>query len=114
MDVLIRTRAIEVTEELEQLVSKRLELALDIFKERAESASVYIADLNGPRRGIDKICQITVRLRGIGDVVVLEKSSTVESALTRAAGRMKYRVSETIRRAVRPATESIRRSEASL
>lgn len=110
MQISIRTRAIEVTDELRDLVTRRLELALDTFKGRIETASVYLTDMNGPRRGVDKLCQITVSVRGIGNLVVLERGLTVPGALSRAAGRVKYRVSEALRRTIRPSTESIRRS----
>jgi putative sigma-54 modulation protein len=112
MELSIRTRAIEATDELRDLVERRLQLALDTFESRIEAASVYMVDLNGPRRGVDKLCQITVRVHGIGNLVVLEKGSNTAAALSRAATRMKYRVSEALRRAGRPSTESIRRSSA--
>jgi ribosome-associated translation inhibitor RaiA len=108
MQLSIRARTIEVTDELRELVDRRIQLALDTFKDRAEAVSVYLHDLNGPRRGIDKICQITVRIRGVGDMSVIEKGETVARALSRAANRLKYRVSEAIRRAGEPATHSIR------
>lgn len=108
MQLSIRTRAIEVTDELRDLVTQRVQFALDTFKDRIEAVSVYLMDLNGPRQGIDKLCQITVRVRGAGSVVVLERSSSMAIALSRAASSLKYRVSEGLRRAVRPSTESIR------
>ena len=77
MQISIRARAIEVTDELRDLVTRRLELALDTFKGRIETASVYLTDMNGPRRGVDKLCQITVRVQGIGDLVILERGLTV-------------------------------------
>lgn len=112
MELSIRTRAIETTDELRELVTRRIQLALDIFKDRVESASVYLMDLNGPRGGVDKLCQVTVRVRGIGNLVVLERGTTLARALGRAAGRMKYKVSEAIRRTGRPNTESIRKTAA--
>jgi putative sigma-54 modulation protein len=110
MELSIRTRAIEVTDGLRDLMTRRIELALDTFKGHTDSASVYVCDLNGPRKGIDKLCQITVLVHGVGKMVVVERGSTVTCALNRAVGRVKYRVSEAIRRAVRHSRESIRRS----
>jgi putative sigma-54 modulation protein len=110
MELSIRTRSIETTDELRDLVTRRLQFALDAFAERIESVSVYLMDLNGPRRGVDKLCQITVRVHGIGSLAVLERSSTPAGALSRAARRLKYRVSEALRRSVRPSCESIRTS----
>jgi hypothetical protein len=112
MQISIRTRAIENTKDLQDLVARRIQFALDTFEDRIETASVYLMDLNGPRRGIDKICQITIRVQGIGELLVLERGATVAGALSRAVGRLKYRTAEALRRAGRPSTESIRTSQA--
>lgn len=113
MQLSIRTRAIEVTDELRDLVTQRVQFALDTFKDRIGAVSVYLMDLNGPRQGVDKLCQITVRVHGAGNVVVLERSSNMAVALSRAASSLKYRVSEGLRRSTRPSTESIRKPSTS-
>jgi ribosome-associated translation inhibitor RaiA len=84
MELTIRTRSIEITDSLRDLISRRLHFALDIFGDRIRHASVYLADVNGPRGGVDKSCQINVTVRGIGSILVSEKGSTSEAALTRA------------------------------
>ena len=113
MELSIRGRAVNVTDETRELVTRRIQLALDTFKDRMEAVSVYLIDLNGPKRGIDKLCQITVRVHGVGELVVVEQGLTLAAALNRASARMKYRISEAIRRAVRPTLESIRTAPAS-
>lgn len=112
MELSIRTRSIELTDELRDLVNKRMQLALDTFGDRIEGAFVYLMDLNGPKGGVDKLCQITIRAHRLGDVVVRETGKTLAAALNRAARRAKYRVSEALRHADRPSTESIRTEEA--
>jgi putative sigma-54 modulation protein len=110
MELSIRTRAIETTDELRDLVTRRLQFALDTFTDRIDAVSVYLMDLNGPRRGVDKLCQITVRVRGIGSLAVLERASPPAAALGRAARRVKYRVAETLRRSIESSSKSIRTS----
>jgi ribosome-associated translation inhibitor RaiA len=110
MKLSIRTRIIEVTDALRDLISRRLKFALDTFGDRVTTASVYLADVNGPRGGVDKTCQIQIAVRGVGDIVVKRNGVTAEAALTRASRHLKYLVSEALRQAQRPATtESIRR-----
>ena len=87
MELSIRTRAFEATDELRELVERRLQYALDVFKDRIESVSVYLMDLNGPRKGVDKLCQITVRVRGIGNLGVLERRHSRESVESRGRPR---------------------------
>ena len=111
MQITIRTRAIENTKDLQELVARRIQFALDAFEDRIEAVSVYLMDLNGPRRGVDKICQITVRVQGIGALVVLERGATAAGALSRAVGRLKYKTAEALRRAGQPSNESIRTNQ---
>jgi putative sigma-54 modulation protein len=108
MELSIRSRAVNLTDELRDLVSRRVQFALDTFADHLEGTLVYLIDLNGPKGGVDKLCQITVRVRGVGDVVVRETGSSVGAALNRASRRIKYRISEALRLAGRPSTESIR------
>jgi putative sigma-54 modulation protein len=108
MKLSIRTRSVELTDEVRDLVSKRMQFALDTFGDRIEDTSVYLMDLNGPKGGVDKLCQITIGAHGLGDVVVRETGVTLAAALNRASRRAKYRMSEALRRADRPSTESIR------
>jgi putative sigma-54 modulation protein len=111
MELPIRTRSIELTDELRDLVSKRMQMALDTFGDRIEGTFVYLTDLNGPRGGVDKLCQLTIRAHRVGDVVVRETGATFAVALSRAARRAKYRMSEALRQAERPSTESIRTAQ---
>ena len=48
----------------------------------------YLMDMNGPRGGVDKLCQITIRAHRVGDVVVRETGTTVAAPLNRAEGRV--------------------------
>src|ERR1051326_1811161 len=70
MKLSIRTRSVEITDALRDLISRRLRSSLDAFGGRVTNASVYLADVNGPRGGVDKSCQIGVAVRGIGDILV--------------------------------------------
>ncbi len=108
MELCIRTNSIEVTDELRELIAKRLQFALDTFKGRAASVSVYLDDVNGPRGGIDKTCEITAVIQGLGQIHVGGSGRTIEAALTRTARRLKYCVSESLRLAQKPANQSIR------
>ena len=109
MELSIHTRSIEITGALRDLISRRLHFALDVFGDRLRQASVHLADINGPRGGVDKSCQITVAIRGVGEVLARAQATSTEAALTHASRRLKYLVSEAVRQARGPATESIRR-----
>jgi ribosome-associated translation inhibitor RaiA len=108
MELSVRSRGIELTDEIRDRVARRICFALDTFADRIDGTLVYLTDLNGPRGGVDKVCHIAVKARGVGDIVVRETGPTLGAALNRAARRVKYRVSEALRQAGRPSTETIR------
>jgi putative sigma-54 modulation protein len=112
MEILIRTRSVEITDEIRDLIAKRLQFAFDTFKDRIDTASVHFADINGPRCGVDKMCRITAGVRGIGSVVAKSSAATLIGAATLASSRLKYQISEALRHAQSPATESIRKMPA--
>ena len=108
MELTIRTRDVELTEALRERITRRLEFALDTFEDHIEDAFVYMMDLNGPKGGVDKLCQITVRAGRIGDLAVRETGTTFQAALNRAARRLKYRISEALRAGESRSRKSIR------
>lgn len=112
MKLSIRTRDIELTDELREHVERRLERALDTFRDHVQDAHVYLMDLNGPKGGVDKLAQITVRVSRIGDVAVRDTGTTTSAALSRAARRLKYVLGEALRSEDTISRESIRTAEA--
>jgi ribosome-associated translation inhibitor RaiA len=108
MELFIRTRDIELTDEIREQITRRLEFAFDTFADSVENALVYLVDLNGPKGGVDKLCQITVQARGLGELAVRETGTTLNAALNRAARRLKYRLSEAFRERESRSRESIR------
>lgn len=82
------------------LVHRRLEFALGRFSGRVRSLTVRLKDLNGPRGGPDKHCQIAVRLDYPRRVILIEDvDETPEVAVSRAAERASRAVSRAIQAA---------------
>jgi ribosome-associated translation inhibitor RaiA len=105
MELSIRTDSIELTDSLRDLVTRRIRLALDKFEGRIVDTFVYLMGLNSPKGDRSKLCLISVRVSGLGEMVVRETASTEAAALDRAARRVKHRVSAALRDADRASTE---------
>ncbi len=116
MTVNIRSNGIEVTDALRKHVERTLASSLDRFVRRLESVSLFLADLNGPRGGVSKLCQLTAQLKSGRVVSILQKDSEMEPAIKRAADRLKFAVSRAFNRAKRPirvlSTASVRSNAA--
>ena len=85
--------------ELRKDVERSIEFAVDRYKPQVKEVSVYLADLNGPKGGVDKLCQITADLRGRSNpVLILERATKILPAVKRAVHRLGNRIGGRIRR----------------
>jgi ribosome-associated translation inhibitor RaiA len=98
MEVAVRARDIVWNEDLHERVQRSIEFAVDCHSSRIDRISVYLADLNGPRGGVDKLCQITAEIRGAKPVRILEKGDDLVTAVNRAARRLGYRIGRRVHR----------------
>ena len=81
MELSIRTRDVELTDALREQITRRLEFAFDTFEDHIEDAFVYLIDLNGPKGGVDKLCQIIVRARGLGELPFVRPARRLPAAM---------------------------------
>ncbi|MCK6457289.1 MAG: HPF/RaiA family ribosome-associated protein [Phycisphaerae bacterium] len=66
-------------------VERKLEYALNRFEKRITQVTVRLADVNGPRGGVDKICAIEVTVRPRGLVHVEERGDDLHAVIATAA-----------------------------
>lgn len=95
MRVQVRSRDFELTDALRHFTKKRLGVALDRFRDRIKRIDASLADLNGPRGGIDKQCRLRVHLAGRGEVIARATGTDLYAAIVQAVRRMRDRVART-------------------
>ena len=87
MQVLFKSRHPQATD-LRDLTERRVRFVLRRLGWLVPRAEVQMSDVNGPRGGIDKRCQVELRTHGAGPVVVTSVASdwrtALDNALTRA------------------------------
>jgi len=75
--------------ELRELAVTRLKFVLRRLSSRVPRAKLLLSDINGPRGGVDKRCQLELTTDGTGTVVITSMArdwrSAIDSALARAA-----------------------------
>ena len=88
MQVLFKSRHPQATE-LRDLTERRVRFALRRLGWMVPRAEVQMSDLNGPRGGVDKRCQVELKIDGAGSVIVASVAknwrTALDNALTRAA-----------------------------
>lgn len=98
MKVQVKARHFSLTKELKQYVKKRLKFALGSRFQQIKRVEVMLSDINGPKGGEDKRCQILLKINGQTDVVVDDVQSHLYSAIDRAASRASRTVSKRVTR----------------
>ena len=86
MQVLFKSRHPQATE-LRELTERRVRFVLRRLGWLVPRADVQMSDVNGPRGGIDKRCQVELRTVGAGSVVVASVASDWRTALDNALAR---------------------------
>lgn len=101
MKTTIRFRNIEASPEQRLAAERLVHLQLSRFGSDVRTVRVGVSDVNGPRGGVDKRCQVAVSGPRLGLVSVQQMHSDVATAIelaleraTRAVGRSLERLRE--------------------
>lgn len=86
MQVLFKSRHPQATD-LRDLTERRVRFVLRRLGWLVPRAEVRMSDVNGPRGGIDKRCQVELHTDGAGSVVVASVASDWRTALDDALAR---------------------------
>ena len=84
MKIEVRFRDLESSEALKSHAVRRVEMSLDRFADELTEVVVQLSDVNGPKGGLDKKCQLTLRGPKLGAFTVYELSGDVASAVDAA------------------------------
>jgi hypothetical protein len=87
MKLRLATRGIGLSADLHDYVSRRAHFSLGRFAGRIRSLSVHLTDVNGPRGGVDKLCDIRVALGLRQEVFVRERRANIHAAVAFAMDR---------------------------
>lgn len=86
MQVLFKSRHPQA-DELRELAERRVRFVLRRLRWLVPRAEVQLSDVNGPRGGVDKRCQVELRTDGAGSVVVTSVAQDWRTALDQALSR---------------------------
>jgi ribosomal subunit interface protein len=98
MHIDIQARHFSLTKALRMHTERRLKFALSTRYDHIKRIKVRLSDINGPRGGNDKCCQLHVVLPGQADVVIEETQADLYAAIDRAADRAWHSVSRKLAR----------------
>ena len=94
----IRAHGFDLTEGLREHTERRLRFALDWARYDVSKVSVRLSDINGPRGGNDKRCQVRISLPRVRDVVIEDTDADLYVAIDRAIDRTERTVARRLER----------------
>jgi putative sigma-54 modulation protein len=86
MKLRLAARGIELSADLKDYITRRVHFSLGRFAGRIRSLSLRLADVNGPRGGVDQRCDVRVDV-GQQAVIVRERQANVHAAIAFALDR---------------------------
>jgi len=87
MRIEIQARNVSLSSRLRRQAEDRIRAALTRFDARIMRVSLWLSDVNGPKGGTDKTCQVQIVMNGKPDVVIEETRETLYVAINRALER---------------------------
>lgn len=87
MQITTQTHGVTLSDALNHHIRRRLHLAMDRIGDRIRRVVVRLSDINGPRGGTDKRCQLQIHLDQQPDVVIEDTRSDLYAAVDRATER---------------------------
>jgi ribosomal subunit interface protein len=87
MQIEIQARDFELTEALGSYIERRINFVLSSRYDQIKRIRVRLLDINGPRGGADKRCQIQITLPRLKDIVIEDTEPDLYVAIDRAADR---------------------------
>jgi len=88
MRIDLQCNGVEPPSGLREYVARRMRFAIGRFRDHIQWARIKVADVNGPRGGVDKRCVVQLRLRNRPDVIFAITEVEARSAVDRAADRV--------------------------
>ena len=98
MLILVHGNGFELDPSLRDQVQTKIASSLSRFHDRIGSINAYLADLNGPKNGIDKSIRLVIDLQKKPVVVLDEKGGQWQALLESVADRASYTISKVISR----------------
>lgn len=101
MQIIVESRNAQATP-LREVSVTRLRFALRRLKALVPRAKVQFSDVNGPRGGVDKRCQLELRTHTAGTVVIASLAPDWRTALERSIARATRVLTRSLQRQQKP------------
>ena len=94
----VRLIGVELDDDAQAYIRRKLGMKLGKFATSIERISVRVTDMNGPRGGVDQVCNVKVVLSGLPSVVIERQHAALHAAIDDALRATERAVRRSVRR----------------
>ena len=94
----VRMIGVDLADDQQAYVRRKLGMKLGKFATSIERISVRVTDMNGPRGGVDQVCNVKVVLSGLPSVVIERRHAALHAAIDDALRATEQAVRKSVRR----------------
>ena len=94
----VRVIGVELDDDDQAFIRRKLGMKLGKFATSIERVSVRVTDTNGPRGGVDQVCNVKVVLSGLPSVVIERRHAALHAAIDVALRATEQAVRRSVRR----------------
>jgi ribosome-associated translation inhibitor RaiA len=94
----VRVIGVELDEDNRAHIRRKLGMKLGKFASSIERVTVCVADTNGPRGGVDQVCNVKVVLSGLPSVVIERRDIALHAAIDLALRAAEHAVRRSVGR----------------
>ena len=98
MQIIIQSQDFSLSKQLREHIHRQVRFALSRFADRIQRVRVSVADVNGPRGGLDKRCLMQVEVLAKPGLVAEVTDSSMYAAISRSASRANRLVTSCLKR----------------
>lgn len=98
MKILMRAKNLQLTDEVKTSIHRRVYFSLGRFSSCIRDIKIMLTDINGPRGGIDKSCQVNIRLKPYGEVFIKDQSEDLQGVIYSIFDRLNRTLERKIKR----------------
>jgi ribosome-associated translation inhibitor RaiA len=98
MQVEVRALRVRVTGRFRERIQRRAYSRLSRFGGHIHRVAIRLSDENGPRRGVDRVCQVITTLPGVAPLVIEDRDARLTLAADHALRRTARHLARHLRR----------------
>ncbi|MEM1228680.1 MAG: hypothetical protein AAGJ40_23590 [Planctomycetota bacterium] len=106
MLIQVHVSGLQAESKVRSSVRRQLARGLSKFQRHVQDVQVKLADVNGPRGGIDKQCRCVVQFNGISSLVVEDQDASVRRLVDRMTRRVAHAVGRRVDKRARSRSSS--------